>query len=620
MSLDFSKLSKNYLQERSIKKNYPREYQQILEFTKSLDVNFAKKLWHYRNVTLMPPVCSTCGGDLSHKKTYVEYCSKTCAVNNLDVKERMKKSRTATSIKKYGTDHPMKTIESRNKLSKSKKSFSVDKKREIRNKTEITNLKKYGTKNPTQNKEIQEKRIASFKKNIKQWQESYKNTSLERYGNVHPWSNKIIREKYEASMLKLYGSDNPMKSEEIKEKIKKTNIEKYGGASPLSSSLIRSKAFTHFRLETSFTDPKVIQKIKETKHSRYLEKLKNTIKGFISLDDDTFKIYCLKCDTEYETSRSVYFKRIKYKVETCTKCNKVYSKSEKQKELYDWLISTGLTDIKINDRKILNGKELDFFIPEKNIAIEFNGLYWHSEIYKDKWYHLNKSDLCNVLGIRLIHIYEDDWDMKKEIVKSRLINLLGASTVKIYARKCEVREITSSLIESFLLTNHIQGSVRSKYNIGLFHEGELVSVMSLGSLRASLGHSPSKSCYELLRFCSKLNSNVVGGASKLFSYFLRQYDPMSVLSYADRSWSTGGLYQSLGFEQIDTGAPNYWYIVNGVRMHRYGFRKDVLVRQGFDASKTESQIMIERDILRIYDSGSLKFGWDKRYIEKDEIS
>ena len=122
-----------------------------------------------------------------------------------------------------------------------------------------------------------------------------------------------------------------------------------------------------------------------------------------------------------------------------------------------------------------------------------------------------------------------------------------------------------------------------------------------------MGYKVKEGDYELLRFCNKLNTSVIGGASKLFNYFINQYKPNNVISYADRSWSKGDLYLKLNFKMVSKTKPNYYYIKNKIRLNRYNFRKDKLIKEGYDSSKTEKQIMIERGIYRIYDSGSVLF-------------
>lgn len=131
--------------------------------------------------------------------------------------------------------------------------------------------------------------------------------------------------------------------------------------------------------------------------------------------------------------------------------------------------------------------------------------------------------------------------------------------------------------------------------------------MTFGDKRRSMGQKSEDKSYEILRFCNKLNSIVLGGASRLFKYFVDNYEPNDVISYADRSWSQGGLYKNLGFKLVGKTRPNYYYVVDGVRKYRFGFRKDILIKEGYDPNKTEHEIMLDRKIYRIYDSGNLKF-------------
>ena len=289
----------------------------------------------------------------------------------------------------------------------------------------------------------------------------------------------------------------------------------------------------------------------------------------------------------------------------CKKCsNNGVSKYEK--EINEFLISNNIVT-EINDKTVLNGLEIDIYIPSHKVAIEFDGLYWHSEEYKPSNYHLNKTELCEQQGIQLIHIFEDEWLNKPEIVKSRLVNILGLTPIKLYGRKTEVRKVSPKDSKLFLDTNHIQGSVNSKVKLGLYNNDELVSIMTFGGLRKILGSTPNNDEYELLRFCNKLNTTVIGGADKLLKHFTKTHSPNKIISYADRRWSQGGLYEKLGFSFIHNSKPNYFYLVNKNREHRFKYRKDILIREGFDANKSEHQIMLDRNIYRIYDCGAKKY-------------
>ena len=264
-----------------------------------------------------------------------------------------------------------------------------------------------------------------------------------------------------------------------------------------------------------------------------------------------------------------------------------------------------------NDRKILKGNELDIYIPEKNIAIEYDGLYWHSELKKDKNYHLNKTLECEKNGIRLLHIFEDEWLYKSEIWKSILDNILGLTKNRIFARKCSIKEVSVEDTTAFLKQNHIQGWCPSQIKIGLYYNDELVSIMTFGKSRHFIGNSDTE--YELLRFCNKLNTNVVGGASKLFKYFVNTYKPKSIVSYADRRWSVGNLYEKLGFDFIHFSKPNYYYIIGTLRKNRFNFRKSVLKKK-YDCpdNMSERDFCKQQKWYRIYDCGTIVYKWKNK--------
>lgn len=287
----------------------------------------------------------------------------------------------------------------------------------------------------------------------------------------------------------------------------------------------------------------------------------------------------------------------------CNKCTSSISKAEF--EINNFILNLGLKTI-TSSMSIIKPNQLDIYIPSEKIAIEYNGLYWHSEEFINKNYHLNKTVLCENKNIQLIHIFEDEWLFKKSIVKSRLINLFGLTSNKIYGRKCLIKEISSNYSKAFLDENHIQGNINSSINIGLFYNNELVSLMTFNKPRLGIGTTYDG--YELSRFCNKLNTSVIGGADKLLQYFIKIYHPKQIISYADRRWSQGGLYEKLGFIKTNINKPNYSYIIGKNRKHRFGFRKEILKKYGFDIkNKTEHQIMLDRGINRIYDCGTITY-------------
>ena len=301
----------------------------------------------------------------------------------------------------------------------------------------------------------------------------------------------------------------------------------------------------------------------------------------------------------------------------CPKCSHVISRSETEIVNYIKEIVNDDCEIITNDRTVLKGKELDIYIPSKKIAIEFNGLYWHSEKkICNKISHVEKTNICADLGIRLIHIFEDEWIYQQDLCKSRLKNILGYNIKenKIYARKCIVKQLPHKDISQFLKENHMQGDLKSKYNYGLYYNDELVSVMTFGKLRKNLGSKHKENVYEMLRFCNKLNYNVIGAASKLQKAFINDYKPIEIISYADRRWSNGNLYEKLGYTFIKNTQPNYFYVIKNKRHNRFAFRKDVLIsKYGCPKEMTEKEFCEKQGWYRIYDCGSKLFSYKPTY-------
>jgi hypothetical protein len=305
-----------------------------------------------------------------------------------------------------------------------------------------------------------------------------------------------------------------------------------------------------------------------------------------------------------ETCISKYGVSTYLNTEHARSCVRKYNRSSYETELCSWLSDLGISYIH-SDRSVLKPLLLDIYIPEHNLAIEFNGLYWHSELFKEKKYHLEKTINCNKKNIHLIHIWEDDWKNRKDVIKSILLNRLGEIKRKIFARKCLVRKVNNSDTSIFLNECHVQGYAKFSTSIGLYIDNELVSLMCFG-WRSTNGTRE----YELIRFCNRLETNVIGGASKLFKHFTKNnLDISSIISYADISIFDGNLYKSLGFDYIRRSAVNYWWVVNGIRKHRFTYNKKKLVKMGNDPLKTEVEIMHEKGNFRIFGCGQDRWVW-----------
>ena len=415
-------------------------------------------------------------------------------------------------------------------------------------------------------------------------------TSLKTYhSGLTEEDKKTINYRIEATNLEKYGVRRPSQNKLIKDKIEQTGMSKYG-------------------VKYSFNSNKVIEKNNIRSLEKYKLKFPNI--EIVSLVDGIFNIVCNKCGNTSSIPYNNLSKRSDYGVDPCIICNPLSSCKVLETEIYDFIRESYDGEVLRNRRILKSGREVDIYVPDKGIGIEHNGVYWHNELYVSNDYHLTKKLECKDLNIDLIHIYEDDWSLKKDICKSILLNKLGLSKNKIYARKCQIKRIDGEACKNFLISNHIQGNFNSPIRLGLFYKDALVSVMTFGNTRVSLGSRPKENNYELIRFCNLINTNVIGGASKLFKYFIDLYNPSSIISYASYDRSSGKMYEILGFSLSHLSRPNYYYVVDGIRKHRYAFTKHKLVSEGYDSNKTEEEIMRERKIYRIFDCGNLKYVWN----------
>lgn len=418
-------------------------------------------------------------------------------------------------------------------------------------------------------------------------------------GGYYTCSSKCGSEKRKQTCLKQWGSANFVESDEFKIKSKETMIEKWGE--------------THFRKSDVWKEKNGLsEKTKRMKTQFNQFKEKNPI--VLEQTDKSFIINC-PIHNNVEIPKKIFSNRKQIGTELCIRCNPITQNISGKEILLGKLLSE-LYDGEIISSYKLNRKEIDYYLPELRIGFEFNGLRWHSELFLDKHYHINKTKLCNENGIELIHIFEDDFDYKYDIIKSIIINKLGKS-IKIHARKTVIRKIENkSIVKNFLEKNHLQGFVNSNYNYGLFFNNELVSLMTFMKVRKVLNNKSSEGGYELVRFCNKLNHTVIGGASKLFKFFIKEVSPNNIISYCDISWANGSLYENLGMEYDGLTKPNYHYVINGVRENRIKYQKHKLVAQGYDKNLTEHQIMLSMDIFRIYNCGNKIFRYEKNNLKK----
>ena len=355
-------------------------------------------------------------------------------------------------------------------------------------------------------------------------------------------------------------------------------------------------------------------------------------------------ITCLECGEKFKTLHNHIIKehkmttheyKLKHSVEFVI-CKDSYNKFKKnlsdaninmlptfesapEREIKDFLQSVSNYQFSKN-RKLLAGKEIDLLCEELKLCLEFNGNKWHTEKHGNKGmnYHLDKTRLINEKGFNIIQIFEDEWFMKQDIVKAKLKHIIGVSNVvKIGARKCTVKEINSELCGDFLYKYHIQGAGRNDIYLGAYYNDELVAVMAFNKKR-NMTKSKTNYGYELTRFATNYNYVISGMGSKMFNFFIKIYNPESVISFADRRWSFPkyNLYEKIGFKMDGYVKPNYWYYKpkyhRYLRLHKFGFGKNALKKKGlYIEGMTEWECMQHHGWDRIWDCGLIRYIWYK---------
>jgi hypothetical protein len=570
-----------------IKQNHIQFYEQIKsEYT---GLKFGEKLYRYvyGNDVGICPISQKPTKFISFQKGFSKYHSNKEAA--IATGKQKRETAKKTLMEKYGVDHPSKLQSVKDKIKEHRKNGCYDN---------------------------------AVKKQ--------KETMLEKYGVEHAWSNGGAgREKMKETCFQKYGDKNFNN----RKKMTNTFIERYGmkiHPNTLKSVLERlknntlgvtSEQYKNYLSDNNIKNPSQLVEVSQKKSKIAIEKmlncifdgdrLKNKVIPLFSRNeyvgcsrDNKYKFECNICKTHFEDVLSGG------KIPVCPTCYP-HIRSLDELEVLNYIKSLiPNEEILHNTRKTVDNEfELDIYIPSKQLAIEYNGLYWHSEISgdKDKRYHLNKTVRCKDKGIRLIHIFENDWLDKQEIIKSMLCNLLNVNTTPIYARKCEVVELDNKEKDLFVLNNHIQGRDKGSIRIGLKYNNEIVSVMTFCKSRFDKNVE-----YEMSRYCNKLFTNVVGGAGKLFNYFIKTYNPKSIVSYCDRKVFIGKVYENIGFKFHSNTPPNYYYTDYKTTFNRIRFQKHKLskILEKYDPVLSEWDNMKNNDYDRIWDCGNLKFVWE----------
>lgn len=525
----------NRIKESYIKNNYTDYYNEINEFCVKYDFvyfGWKRKVYHYIFNIIEVPKCY-CGNLIKFRGRPDKIYNEFCSnkCSTIHTSDNRMNTLKINNNKKYGVDNV----------------FQLD---SVKQKIKETNLDKYGHENPNNNSDIRKK---------------IENTNLKRYGSVCALSSVLVRDKIKETNLERYGFEHHMMNDDVKMKLKETFREKYGVDNP---NLSEDYRLINFDLA------------KDENYKKYI--------------GDNISLF--KCDIgnghNFEIHRYLYRNRKRENNPLCTVCYPVNKNvSIKEIEFLNFIKSIYSDNIISNYR---DGHELDVYLPELKLGFEFNGLYWHSNIYKEKEYHEKKTNLFLSKGISVIHIWEDDWIDKKDIIKSIVSYKLNKISNRIYARLCEVKLVELKECADFLNDNHLQGKVASMLKLGLYYNNELVSLMTFDKFEGR--KKMSVNGWNLNRFCNKINHNVIGGASKLFKFFIKEYKPKRIISYADKTWSNGDLYTLLGFDEVSILKCDFKYLVKNKRVHKSRFRKS-------NTNISESEL----NIPRIYDCGKIKY-------------
>lgn len=490
---------------------------------------------------------------LSFELGYQKYYSnKEAAIGSKNKRlSRMKEA----FVEKYGVEHYSHTEEFAEKI-KLKHSDGMYDYDAITKKSKDTRLRKYGTENYNN-------------------KEKNKNTKKTRYGDEY-YNN---RPKAKATSMNNYGVSNYNKLPERRRVLSKLQISK------------RNERIQAYCKKNN------LEWMDKSRPSTYLDS-----KGIKRQEYFTFS--CNECDNSFEASIS------NGAIPVCPNCNPK-TRSKVQNEIAEFIREFYNGKVETDQRKYIAPQELDIILPAMNLAIELDGVYYHTEVKggKDKTYHLNKTLKANEEGLDVIHIFDNEWNYKQDIVKSILKNRIQGPTVKINGRDTEVVEITSKESNEFLNENHIQGEDRAPIRIALKRYDEIVSVMTFGKSRYGKDTE-----FEMYRYCNKLNVTVRGGANKLFKYFIKNYNPKSIKTFSDRRYFNGNVYKSLGFNFKEYTKPNYFYTKNFIQLEsrqRYQKHKLSDILDHFDSSKTEFENMVANGYDRIWDCGNSKFVWTK---------
>jgi len=316
---------------------------------------------------------------------------------------------------------------------------------------------------------------------------------------------------------------------------------------------------------------------------------------YLSRQHQCLQLQCTKCGTVDKKTLQAFERQSKCKV-----CYPIQKNSREEQEVKDFVRSVCACELIENSKQVIPPVELDLYVPEKKLAIEYNGLYWHTEESKSKSYHKDKTVACAAKGIRLFHIFSDEWRDKQPILKSMIAYRLGVLTNRVSARNCEIRQLTTAEAKQFFDLTHISGWTHSRIVFGLIDDDNSV-VAALG-LRVPQQKAKYPNALEISRFSNKLDTIVNGSFAKLLEKakaYAVENDFTSLITYADLRFGDGSVYVRNGFEELQESVLDYWYTDGAERYPRFSFRAT--------KEKSEKVLALEANVSKIYGCGSKRY-------------
>lgn len=456
-------------------------------------------------------------------------------------------------------------------------------------------------------REIQIQKRKDFFENISDEKRDLRNNKLKEIWDSRTDEQvKQMIDKGKSTKKERYGDENYNNYEKIKENMENRTEEDWlkiinkikkhiGSRTEEEKQIIQQKIRDTFNKKSQDEIDEYIKKSKTTKfintQKRINEILKNEVVKIIGYDYDknnpSYILFCEKCGKESKITYPNLNSRIEDNVEICTNCNPINSAiSNAEKQVTNFIKENYNEEILENKRKIIKRYELDIYLPNLNLAIEYNGLYWHSSDCKTNNYHKDKTNKCENQNIHLIHIYEDDWMFKKEIVKSNILKILNKCE-KVDSNNFKISKVDYSTSLTFLKENSLYDFKDFDVSIGLYDKDKLVYIMCFKKL--------SSNNYKLVDCCDIKFLQVENGLGNVLNYFIKNYDIKEIEYFADRSWVNKNFskYLEYGFKLDLVIKEDYKYIFKTIRLNKN--------------DKTTKDILKERDLLKIYDSGQLKF-------------